>query len=88
MSAAPTCVNWRADGGALPGDHSPVTTQRSAIRLVVFDWAGTTIDFGSFAPVAPLVQVFGLRGVEVTPAEARGQMGMHKKDHLRALLQT
>ena len=58
------------------------------IRLVVFDWAGTTIDFGSCAPAGAFVATFAARGVEVTLAEARGPMGLHKKDHLRAMLRT
>jgi phosphonoacetaldehyde hydrolase len=57
------------------------------IRLVVFDWAGTTVDHGSRAPVMPFVRAFAARGVEVTSEEARGPMGLSKKDHLRALLQ-
>ena len=58
------------------------------IKLVVFDWAGTTIDFGSCAPAGAFVRAFAAKGVTVTPAEARGPMGLHKKDHLRAMLQT
>jgi phosphonoacetaldehyde hydrolase len=54
---------------------------------VIFDWAGTTIDHGSRAPVAPFVRAFAARGMEITPEEARGPMGLDKKDHLRALLQ-
>ncbi len=57
-----------------------------AIRLVVLDWAGTTIDFGCLAPAGAFVAAFATRGVAVTPAEARGPMGLHKKDHLRAML--
>ena len=57
------------------------------VRLVIFDWAGTTIDHGSRAPTMPFVQAFAERGVLVTPDEARGPMGVHKKDHIRALLQ-
>jgi phosphonoacetaldehyde hydrolase len=56
------------------------------IGLVVFDWAGTTVDFGSFAPVAAFMDVFAEQGVSVTPAEARGPMGLHKRDHIQALL--
>ena len=56
------------------------------IRLVVFDWAGTAVDHGSRAPLTAFVRVFAARGVEVTPEEARGPMGLGKKDHLRALL--
>jgi phosphonoacetaldehyde hydrolase len=57
------------------------------IKLVVFDWAGTAIDHGSFAPVVAFVQAFARQSVQVTPTEARGPMGLHKKDHIRALLQ-
>lgn len=57
-----------------------------SIRLVVFDWAGTTVDFGSCAPVAAFVAAFARHGVAVSPAEARGPMGLHKRDHVRELL--
>jgi phosphonoacetaldehyde hydrolase len=56
------------------------------IRLVVFDWAGTTVDHGSLAPLAAFIQAFAQEGVEVSAAEARAPMGLHKLDHLRALL--
>ena len=58
-----------------------------AIRLVIFDWAGTTVDFGCFAPVAACIQAFGQLGINVSAAEARGPMGLHKRDHLRAVLE-
>src|SRR5262245_40708066 len=57
------------------------------IRLVVFDWAGTTVDHGCFAPVVPFIEALARAGVTVTPRQARGPMGLAKKDHLRALLQ-
>jgi phosphonoacetaldehyde hydrolase len=56
------------------------------VRLVVFDWAGTTVDHGCYGPLAAFVRVFAQYGVEVSPAEARGPMGLHKKDHLREML--
>jgi phosphonoacetaldehyde hydrolase len=56
------------------------------IRLVVFDWAGTTIDFGCLAPAGAFVEAFAEAGVPVSVAEARGPMGLHKKDHIRAML--
>jgi phosphonoacetaldehyde hydrolase len=56
------------------------------IRLVIFDWAGTTVDHGSLAPLMPFVRAFAARGVEITPDEARAPMGVSKKDHVRALL--
>src|SRR5260370_6707238 len=63
-----------------------MSVTKPQIRLVVFDWAGTTIDHGCFAPVSAFVQAFALHDVEVTAAEARGPMGLHKRDHLRAML--
>ncbi len=59
----------------------------SRVKLVIFDWAGTTIDFGSMAPVAAFMEVFARRGLTVTTVEARGPMGTHKKDHIRFMLQ-
>lgn len=56
------------------------------IRLVVLDWAGTVIDFGCLAPSGAFVAAFAEVGVSVSVAEARGPMGLHKKDHIRAML--
>ncbi|ODA33565.1 phosphonoacetaldehyde hydrolase [Planctopirus hydrillae] len=58
----------------------------SGIQLVIFDWAGTTIDFGSLAPVRAFVELFRREDVAVTTAQARVPMGMHKKDHIREML--
>lgn len=55
------------------------------VRAVVFDWAGTTVDHGSLAPVAAFAEVFRRRGVELTPGQIRGPMGTAKRDHIRAL---
>lgn len=54
---------------------------------VIFDWAGTTVDFGCFAPVDVFVNMFKQAGIEVTIAEAREPMGMLKRDHVRAMLE-
>ncbi len=58
----------------------------SRFKAVVFDWAGTMIDFGSFAPMGVFVKTFGQFGLDVTIAEARGPMGLPKWDHIRAML--
>ncbi|MEJ8543763.1 phosphonoacetaldehyde hydrolase [Brevibacillus borstelensis] len=55
------------------------------IKAVVFDWAGTTIDYGCFAPLAVFIEVFKRRGIDVTPEEAREPMGLLKRDHIRAI---
>ncbi|TAJ70215.1 MAG: phosphonoacetaldehyde hydrolase [Phenylobacterium sp.] len=56
------------------------------LKAVIFDWAGTMIDFGCRAPVIALCEVFAAAGVPVSEAEARTHMGMAKRDHIRALL--
>lgn len=55
-------------------------------KAVVFDWAGTMIDFGSFAPMGVFVRTFREFGVDVTVEEARGPMGLPKWNHIRAML--
>lgn len=58
----------------------------SNLRAVLFDWAGTMVDFGSLAPVEVVRAVFHEYGIEVTEAEARQPMGKAKIDHLREVL--
>jgi phosphonoacetaldehyde hydrolase len=58
----------------------------SRFKAAVFDWAGTMIDFGSFAPMGVFVKTFKQFGVEATIAEARAPMGLPKWDHIRAML--
>ena len=58
------------------------------VRMVVFDWAGTTVDYGCFAPVSAFAEAFAAAGVEVSSDEIRSFMGMKKRDHLRAMLKT
>jgi phosphonoacetaldehyde hydrolase len=58
-----------------------------AVRAVVFDWAGTTVDYGCCAPTEVFRRVFAEAGVEITVQEARGPMGAYKKDHIRAILE-
>jgi phosphonoacetaldehyde hydrolase len=56
------------------------------LKAVVFDWAGTTIDFGSRAPMGAFVEVFRQFKVELSIAEARRPMGLPKWDHIKALV--
>jgi phosphonoacetaldehyde hydrolase len=55
-------------------------------KAVVFDWAGTMIDFGSFAPMGVFVEAFKQFGLEATITEARAPMGAPKRDHIKAML--
>jgi phosphonoacetaldehyde hydrolase len=61
-------------------------TQPDRVQAVVFDWAGTTVDHGSLAPMGVFVEAFRQFGVEITIDEARGPMGMAKRPHVAALL--
>jgi phosphonoacetaldehyde hydrolase len=54
--------------------------------LVIFDWAGTMVDFGCRAPVAAMDAAFAARGVSVSEAFIRADMGKAKGDHIRAIL--
>ena len=48
------------------------------LKAVVFDWAGTIVDFGSRAPMGIFVEVFRQFGVKITIEEARGPMGLRE----------
>lgn len=50
------------------------------IEAVIFDWAGTTVDYGCFAPVKAFMEAFAHHGVPVTMEETRKPMGMLKRD--------
>lgn len=56
------------------------------LTAVVFDWAGTTVDFGSRAPMGVFVEAFRRFGLEISVAEARGPMGLPKRDHIKTLM--
>jgi phosphonoacetaldehyde hydrolase len=56
------------------------------LKAVIFDWAGTMIDFGSRAPMGVFVETFAKFGVDITIAEARGPMGKPKRDHIAELV--
>jgi len=56
------------------------------IQAVLFDWAGTMVDFGSRAPVAAMQTVFAGEGVPVDDAVVRRYMGKAKREHVVAML--
>lgn len=53
---------------------------------IIFDWAGTTVDYGCFAPVKAFLDAFGHYGITPTLEEVRKPMGMLKIDHVRTML--
>lgn len=38
----------------------------SRIEAVIFDWAGTTVDYGCFAPVQAFKDAFNAYGIDPT----------------------
>jgi phosphonoacetaldehyde hydrolase len=55
---------------------------RGPLKAVILDWAGTTMDYGCFAPAAVFQEVYKRHGVEITIEQARAPMGTAKKVHI------
>jgi 2-aminoethylphosphonate--pyruvate transaminase/phosphonoacetaldehyde hydrolase len=55
------------------------------VQGVVFDWAGTTIDYGCRAPLQVFLDIFQKKGIPITKEEASKPMGMLKIEHIREL---
>ena len=55
------------------------------IKAVIFDWAGTTVDYGCFAPLDAFMESFANKGIIITIDEARAPMGLPKIDHIREI---
>jgi len=56
------------------------------IEAVIFDWAGTTVDYGSLAPVIAFKKAFENAGIELSDGDIRRDMGMAKWDHIGKIL--
>lgn len=66
-------------------NNSYKNSHSETLKAVIFDWAGTTVDYGCFAPTGVFKEVFRQKGVEITDLEARGPMGMYKRDHIKEI---
>lgn len=69
--------------------NTPKTVKRQdqiQIKAVILDWAGTTVDYGSFAPTTVFIRLFEEQGIAITPEDARIGMGLMKRDHLKKIL--
>ncbi|HTR36127.1 MAG TPA: phosphonoacetaldehyde hydrolase [Bryobacteraceae bacterium] len=56
------------------------------LEAVIFDWAGTTVDHGSLAPVRALTELFHRHGIPLNDGDVRRDMGIFKKDHIGRIL--
>jgi phosphonoacetaldehyde hydrolase len=63
-----------------------LATTQAQLEAVIFDWAGTMVDFGSFAPTQIFVDAFAQAyGFDLSLEEARRPMGLGKWQHIEAL---
>jgi len=69
----------------MAGETLQAPGQAQALAAVVFDWAGTVVDFGSLAPMGAFVRLFERHGVPIDIDEARAPMGLPKWHHILAL---
>ena len=58
---------------------------KNEIRAIIFDWAGTTVDYGCFAPVKGFIDGYKSIGIDITNEMARKPMGLLKLDHTREI---
>lgn len=58
---------------------------RGPLQGIILDWAGTTMDFGCFAPAVVFKKVYERFDVPITVEEARLPMGAHKRDHIQQI---
>lgn len=59
--------------------------KNTKIEAIVFDLAGTLIDFGSQAPSKVLIHIFNENGIPITKKEAIGPMGIEKKSTYKSI---
>jgi len=59
----------------------------SRIDAIILDWAGTTVDYGSFAPVNAIIIAFEAFGIKVSIEETRAPMGLPKRKHIEKMLE-
>ena len=57
------------------------------VKAILLDWAGTTMDYGCYAPAVVFIEVYKRKRVPITIDEARAPMGAHKKVHIRKISQ-
>lgn len=66
-------------------EHLIRQSYHGKIKMVIFDWAGTTVDYGCFAPAEVFIQVFQKKGINISIQQARQPMGLGKREHIIAI---
>jgi len=57
------------------------------IEAIVLDWAGTTVDYGSRAPIIAFKNAFAHFGIDLSEETIRQDVGLDKLTHVRQILQ-
>merc|ERR1712018_885331 len=65
-----------------------VPVYRGGVKACIFDWAGTVVDAGVFAPVLTFQKLFEDEGVPISSEEVRAPMGVHKRIHIQKIIET
>lgn len=60
---------------------------RGRVKAAIFDWGGTVVDCGVWAPILTYVELFRAEGVEITEDEARAPMGSTSKVHIGKVME-
>ncbi len=60
----------------------------SKIEAVIFDWAGTMVDYGCMAAIETYREIFASYNISLTTEEIRRGMGQDKVDHIREILES
>lgn len=58
------------------------------VNAVIFDWSGTTVDYGCMAPAIAFENIFKNCGIEISIKQLRSFMGLPKRDHILRMLQS
>ena len=66
-------------------ENTDSTHLKEKVYGIIFDWAGTVLDFGSIAPVAAFRESFSKYGIPISEAEARLPMGSAKRVHIEQI---
>ena len=56
------------------------------LDAVIFDWAGTIIDYGSLATIIAIKKIFNKKNIKVTHYQIQKDMGVKKIIHLKKIL--
>lgn len=60
---------------------------QEGLQAIIFDWAGTILDYGCQAPALSFKKIFNNEGIEVSEEEVRAPMGLEKKEHIAQMLE-